>query len=365
MNCPYCWTEHRRGDLHIRCGERCEHKGESFLARKLKKGRCPHGLPAQTGRRCPACGKALESEYLDSGGRNIAVIGSADSGKSTWVGVLVHELQRGQVNERFAGMSLSLIGDRSRDRYSREFEQPLFQDSRTVDSTRTARVLTPEPLIFSLRFKKAGLFGTTRVDPVVTVFYDTAGEDVARAESMDLLTSYLNAAEGIILLLDPVQMPKIRAMVGTTGQKTEYTEQLHVVDRLGELLRERRGASAGALLRTPIAIALTKLDLLRDTIDAQSPLRQPSRHDGVYDEADGLDVHEEIRGWLDRWYDPAFDRTVGTTFKNYRYFGLSALGAPPVDRNRLAPGGVHPYRLEEPMLWLLSRFGAIKARGKR
>lgn len=365
MNCPYCWTEHRRGNLHLHCGERCEHKGEPFLARQLKKGRCPHGMPPRTGHRCPSCGKSLLWEYLDVGGRNIAVIGSADSGKSTWVGVLIHELQRGQVNERFAGMSLDLLGDQSRDRYQREFETPLFTDGRPLESTRSIRTVAPEPLIFSLRFASKNLLGSTRIEPVVTVFYDTAGEDVARAEVMDQLVSYLNAAEGIILLLDPVQMPKVRDLVGTQSSKTRYTEQLHVVNRLGELLRERGGTSAGKLLRTPLAIALTKLDLLRDTLDGQSPLRQPSRHDGVYDEADGLDVHEEIRGWLDRWYDPAFDRTVGTTFKTYRYFGLSALGAPPVDLHHLAPGGVHPYRLEEPMLWLLSRFGAIKSRGKR
>ncbi len=55
-----------------------------------------------------------------------------------------------------------------------------------------------------------------------------------------------------------------------------------------------------------------------------------------------------------------------TRFETYRYFGLSALGAPPVDGDHLAPAGVHPYRLEDPMLWLLARFGAIKTmKGKR
>jgi hypothetical protein len=350
----------------MRCGERCDHHGDTFPERQLKNDRCPHGQPPQSRRVCPNCGRDLLREYVDSGGRNIAVIGSADSGKSTWVGVLVHEFQRGQVSKRFAGMSLDLLGEESRIRYHRDFDTPLFAEHRPLRQTSSARVKAPEPLMFSLRFRRTSRFGTTRVAPVVTVFYDTAGEDVARATAMDLLISYLDAAEGIILLLDPLQMTKVRERVGTNGAKSGYTEQLHVLNRLSELLRERGNSGVGKRLRTPLAIALTKFDLLSDMFPSDSPLHQASRHVGGYDETDGLDVHEEVRAWLDQWYDPAFDRSIANTFEVYRYFGLSALGANPVDGNHLAPEGVHPYRLEDPMLWLLARFGAIKTmKGKR
>jgi GTPase SAR1 family protein len=366
IHCPYCWSPHRRNALRLRCGERCAHAGELFPEQQLKKGRCPHGELPQTRRACPQCGRDLLREYVDSGGRNIAVIGSADAGKSTWVGVLVHEFQRGQVNERFAGMSLDLLGEESRDRYKKDFESLLFEEGRPLPQTRSARVITPEPLMFSLRFRRPGWLGSTRIAPVVTVFYDTAGEDVARAQAMDQLTSYLDAAEGIVLLLDPMQMPRVRELVGKGTAKTGFTDQLHVVNRLSELLRERNNSPVGKRLSTPLAIALTKLDLLLETFGPESPLRQPSTHDGFYDDSDGRDVHEEVRAWLDKRFDPAFPRTIANTFEVYRYFGLSALGAPPVDGTRLAPEGIHPYRLEDPMLWLLARFGAIKTtKGRR
>jgi hypothetical protein len=365
IKCPYCWTTHKTRDLHRRCGERCAEAG-TFPERQLKDGRCPHGELAQARRTCPSCGRDLLREYIECGGRNIAVIGSADSGKSTWVGVLVHQFLRGQVSERFDGMSLELLGEASRHRYETDFETPLFRMNRPVQPTASAMRSTPEPLIFSLRFRRPALLpGQTRVHPVVTVFYDTAGEDVARAKAMDQLVSYLDAAEGIILLLDPLQMPKVRERVGTDGARTGYTEQLYVVNRLGELLRERSRRRVDRKLRSPLAIALTKIDLLRDTFDAGSPLNRPSRHLGHYDESDGLDVHEEVRAWLGQWYDPALDRSVANAFQSYRYFGFSALGSPPLDGNRLSPSGVHPYRLEDPMLWLLARFGAIKTRTKR
>jgi GTPase SAR1 family protein len=363
--CPYCWTVHRRADLMMRCGERCDHRGELFPERSLKEGRCPHGKQPQLRRACPNCGNELLREYVECGGRNIAVIGSSDSGKSTWVGVLVREFQRGQVHERFDGMTLNLLGERSRERYKKDFEIPLFEDSRPVLPTASAVRTTPEPLLFSMRFTRPGRFGSNRIEPVVTVFYDTAGEDVARAATLDQLIDYLESAEGIILLLDPMQMRGVRRLVGGSGAKTKFTEQLDVVTRLGEVLSERAKGRVGKLLKKPLAIALTKLDLLLPTFGPESPLRQPSRHIGVYDQSDGRDVHEEVRAWLDERYDPAFDRTVRSFFEVYQYFGLSALGAPPVSGTQLSPDGVHPYRLEDPMLWLLSRFGVIRTRGGR
>jgi GTPase SAR1 family protein len=369
VTCPYCWSRCKASDLHRRCGDRCGAKGTAFPARELKGDKCPHGNPPQARRFCPnaECGRDLLREYVETGGRTIAIIGSAGSGKSTWVGVMVHEF-RGRVADRFPGMALDLLGEKSRTRYAEYFDEPLFHSGQTVRKTVSARATAPEPLMFCMKFRaQTKLLRTTKVTPVVTVFYDTAGEDVATADVMDQLVSYVEAAEGIILLIDPEQIPRVRESTGKSRTpRGKVTEQLHVINRLGELLRERTSTPVNRRLTTPLAIALTKLDLLRDTFDTQSPLRQPSRHNGSYHEDDGKDVHEEVRGWLDNWYGPSFDRSVASTFATYRYFGLSALGDAPVNDNQLSPVGVQPYRVEDPMLWLLGRFGAIKTtKGKQ
>jgi hypothetical protein len=105
---------------------------------------------------------------------------------------------------------------------------------------------------------------------------------------------------------------------------------------------------------------------LSNSFEPESPLHRTPEHAGHYDEADGVDVHEELRAWLEHWFGPSFDNTVAANFAVYRYFGLSALGAPPRDAVRLAESGVHPYRVEDPMLWLLARFGSIKSvKGRR
>jgi hypothetical protein len=54
------------------------------------------------------------------------------------------------------------------------------------------------------------------------------------------------------------------------------------------------------------------------------------------------------------------DALLMFNYKTFRYFAVSALGAAPdyatgvVDK-----AGVRPRRVEEPLLWLLSRFGVL------
>ncbi len=252
-----------------------------------------------------------------------------------------------------------MICDESRRLFDDHFRKPLEGRRAVIKTAESRGGAMVQPLIFSMKFPRG-----RRIRSAVTVFYDTAGENVLAAEAMDSLTRQLEAAQGILLLIDPTQMRHASEVV-RAGATTSASDQGAVVERLAELLRERSRRSAGRH-STPLAIALTKVDLLLGSLDEASPLRRPSRHDGYYDENDGRDVHEEIRAWLEHNYGSDFDNKVSTNFKNFRYFGVSALGARPVDRNNLSPSGIHPHRVEDPMLWLLSRFGTIESkRGKR
>lgn len=368
VTCPYCWHSYRSAELAHRCGTRTPCRREVFGPGQLgKDGRCPHGNQPAARRVCPneACHKDLLREYVDGGGRPIAVIGARASGKSTWVGVLVHEL-RGQVADRFPGMALDLLGEESRIRYEREFDQRLFRERLTLSPTRTAQTTQVDPLIFSLKFRtRSRLLRKDRIRPVITVFYDTAGEDMLSATGTDLLAPYLGAAEGIILLIDPMQMPDVPGVIGRPAPPgREVIDQVAVLNRLTELLRESQKAAGTKQLRTPLAVALTKVDLLSNTFDEQSPLRRPSGHDGFFDDNDSIGVHEDVRAWFEKYYNTGFDRSLASNFTTFRYFGLSALGAAP-DKERLSGAGVRPYRVEDPMLWLLGRFGSISvARGR-
>lgn len=365
VTCPYCWHSFKVDRLLLHCSEVCA-VGDRlyFTVKESAQGNCPHGRRPLPRRFCPDadCHRALLREYLDNEGRNVAVIGSAAAGKTTYIGVLLHELQ-GRVAGQFNGMALDLLGDESRRNYRERFADPMFERGEAVRKTARLDVGSNlEPLIFTLKIPTRGPF-RNGLQSIISVFYDAAGENVLTTQSMDPLSRYLETAGGIVVLIDPLQMPRLSGHYGggppDRVQGRTDTDQRAVIQRLGELLRESAKKRQDKL-QVPLAVAITKIDLLRGSLEAESPLRRMPNHSGHYDEDDGVDVHEELRAWLDQWYGPEFDNTVSANFSVYRYFGLTALGAQPRDDVRLAPSGIHPYRVEDPMLWLLAQFGSIK-----
>jgi hypothetical protein len=111
-------------------------------------------------------------------------------------------------------MALDLLGDESRKNYRERFAKPLFERREAV--RKTARLEAGnnlDPLIFSLRIPTRGWFGR-RLQSMISVFYDASGENVLTAQAMDPLVRYLEAAGGIVVLIDPMQMPRLRSRYG-------------------------------------------------------------------------------------------------------------------------------------------------------
>lgn len=352
--CPYCFATTSKHLLHLRCQETCP-TVEVFPPSR----RCPHGSEPVRSRFCPECSGKLEYDYLNTEGRTIALIGASSAGKSTYIGVLVHEL-RNKVGAAFNGMSLEFVGDQSRQRYEQDFGGPLYRKGLAPNMTmRVRRDLLPPALLLTLKFPQPRRFGrASAIKPAMMTFFDTAGEDVDRGEDIGRLARYLDSAEGIILLVDPLQIPGVSASVPGGAGGVGAAEQSKVVTLLAALLREQRGLPPTKRIKTPLAIALSKTDALNGMFPEHSPLRRRHEHPGAYDDSDGRHVHDEVRAWLQHWHGAEFDNIVANNFSDYRYFGLSALGTPP-DGRTLSAAGVHPLRVEDPLLWLLARFNLI------
>jgi GTPase SAR1 family protein len=359
--CPYCLRSQARDELRYRCAPQCaaEPGGlRTFTRQDLSStGACPHGRHPQARRYCAHCEHPLIREYIDGRHHMIALVGAEGSGKSTLVGVLVHEL-RHRVGERLGDVAVDLLGEDSRLQYARALQEPLYGDGRTPAPTRPARTRREgrhDPLMIALRWRRRRPL--LLLPPVVTtallVFYDTAGEDLRTSESAEALNEYLRTASGILLTLDTA------ALLAGPGPDGDPLAALHtVIGHLRELQR----------LTTPIAVSLTKIDLIQgrdDHFGPGSPLRRESRHVRRFDEGDSLDVHEEIRSWLASRGLQHLDNTLATTLTQYRYFGLSALGQAPRDGAVITSPGIRPYRVEDPLLWLLHGVGAAPSSGGR
>ncbi|GAA4241892.1 hypothetical protein GCM10022254_72560 [Actinomadura meridiana] len=328
---------------------------------------CPDcGLP--TGNRaCPDCHNPLPSAYCDSPGRIVALVGAKNAGKSTYIAVLLHELMNRVGTELDA--SLVACDDRTIERYKRDFARPLLEERRLLPTTTSATTGPREPLVYLLtrtrhgRFAR-GRFARTRNDSLALVLFDTAGEDLRSREVTDLHLRYLEAADAIIFLVDPLELPGARTGVRDAvpaphgaGDDPD-SEPLNIIARVTDTLRQRHGTRPGEPLPVPVAVALTKIDVLRPGLLDQSALHRSRSGVGVLDLDDRDAVNEQVRALLHDWQAGQLDTYLGQQYADHALFGLSALGGVP-DDGRVGAGGVRPYRAEDPLLWLLYRFGML------
>ncbi|HEY8479602.1 MAG TPA: hypothetical protein VIL71_07200 [Spirillospora sp.] len=388
VTCPYCFTSVAPQRILFRCRGRLGRRrgcapvldeklaaytgstaGASLppvFAAPGRGGRadCPDcGLP--TGNRaCPECHNPLPAAYCDSPGRIVALVGAKNAGKSTYIAVLLHELMNRVGTELDA--SLVACDDRTIERYKRDFARPLLEERRLLPTTASAATGPREPLVYLLTRTRRGRFSRTRNDSLALVLFDTAGEDLHSREVTDLHLRYLEAADAIIFLIDPLELPGARAGVraeirdGAAGPRPPGPggEPLDVIARVTEMLRQRHGTRPGEPLPVPVAVALTKLDVLRPGLLRQSALLRSRPALGALDLDDRDAVHEQVRALLHEWQAGGLDTYLRQNYADHALFALSALGAAP-EGERVGAGGVRPHRAEDPLLWLLYRFGML------
>ncbi|MFB7514637.1 hypothetical protein [Streptomyces sp. NPDC056144] len=320
---------------------------------------CPRCGVASPVRVCAGCHSDLPSDYCSQDSRIIALIGAKASGKSTYVSVLVNEL-RHRVGQSF-GASLAAMGDETQ-RRDREMAEDLYERLRLPGTTRPAATGFNDPLLYRLSLPRQGRDGSRHT---ALVFFDAAGEDLKSAEALNRYTQYLSAADGIVLLVDPLQMGAVRdSLPGDGGppMPNRETPALQIASDVATQLRSHGKGGSRGRVDTPLAVAVTKTDTLRALLDPHSPLLRNTPHSGGrFDEVDRMAVHEETRSLLEGWDSGALWRQLERDYSTVSLFGLSALGSPPPSDAPAdaPPSGPQPVRVEDPLLWLLGRRGLI------
>ncbi|WP_242906869.1 TRAFAC clade GTPase domain-containing protein [Actinomadura terrae] len=322
---------------------------------------CPACGRPTGNRACPECHNPLPAAYCDSPGRIVALVGAKNAGKSTYIAVLLHELMNRVGTELDA--SLVACDDRTIERYKRDFARPLLEERRLLPTTASAATGPREPLVYLLTRTRRGRFARPRNESLALVLFDTAGEDLRSREATDLHLRYLEAADAVIFLVDPLELPGARTGLADVpiprgaGEDPD-SEPLNVIARVTETLRQRHGARPGEPLPVPVAVALTKIDALRPALLRQSALHRTRAGSGVLDLDDREAVDAQVRALLHDWSAGQLDTYLGQQYAEHALFGLSALGGIP-EAGRVGAGGVRPHRAEDPLLWLLYRFGML------
>ncbi len=356
--CPYCFKRWSTRVAAFRCTSRdAEHGdrvvthtgrlGRAFAVKPGKPVRCDCGAP--TRRVCPECHANLPQRFADAPSRSLALIGTKASGKSHFIAVVLHELEH-RVGPRYRG-SLTALDDATRDRIDRDLHPRLYEHGVVLDATRSARgaAATSEPLVTRL---------TVAGEASNLVFFDAAGEDLQSLEVLEREGRYVTQPDGLILLVDPLQIAAVRDELAGVVELPEATADVYtMLGRLGGMIREARGIAPGKPIDVPLAIAISKVDALAGLLPPNHPVFALPRHDGSFDRDVARDISEAMRAEVVGWVGERLDTHLREEFADYAFFGVSALGASPVD-GRLQ-NGVAPLRVEDPVLWLLDEWGAL------
>jgi Double-GTPase 2 len=394
--CPYCYEEISRLPAWFRCTgrmsqsrKRCASDTDPVLRDRTgfagalppafaaeghpRSASCPSCEGQTTIRICPVCHSRLPVHFGEIGSRLIVPVGAKEAGKTVFMTVLVHELMH-QTGQRF-NAAITGADDHTRESFPTDYERPLYHDSKLPAPTTTtaAREHNRPPLVFRFTTEKSplpilnGRLAKNR-DPRRTLlsFFDTAGEDLRSQQSIEQNVRYLSAADGIVLLLDPLQMSGARELAApgtrlpTPGGVGD--EPATVLENITDLLLSGPEAKPGMRITKPLAIVFTKMDALLHSVKETSPLLRSPSQQHYFDERDSLAVHTEIQRLLARWEGTRIDQIAQLNYRTYRYFGVSALGETPTTDNQVSALGIRPYRVTSPILWILAQFGIIPVR---
>jgi GTPase SAR1 family protein len=383
LTCLYCFEKFDKNEIQFRCcnnnysicppekdipyqnylGLASEQLKPKVITRKpgnnSKNVKCTCG--SVTKPICPMCHNELPNHFGETKSCIIALIGAKESGKSHYITVLIHELKQ-RIGVLF-NTSLNALDEWTIKQYNDNLWRHVYSNKEVIPATISAKVdvNVKRPLVYRIKLESSRFFIFKKETEVHLVFFDTAGEDLTNIDIMRTENKYIAGSDGIIFLLDPLQIPAVADKLSpTTSLPTENTSQEDIINRATMLIQNTAGLKPSEKISIPVAVSFSKIDELHNMVDPV--LLRSSNHNGYFDINDKETVNDLFIGYVDKWFGPNLIKHVENFYKTFSFFGLSALGSSPDNAGKINRG-VSPFRIEDPLLWILYKKGIIK--GKR
>ncbi len=369
--CPLCITEFYPGDCRIISritGKELKAAPKGKLDRRQAR-RNPESLLGPkyvnelASRECPHCHYLLPYNIESVENKSIVVLGDTYAGKSHYLAALIYQIEEGMMQGSHQYMRYVCLTNDVRHRYTTDYLDRLFKKKQVISGTQPADPTTPNmPLIYELTIKKSQAHLPKRVN---LILYDASGEDYATPERLVQYSRYVLNANAIIFLADPVSMHNIldRLPPHLQNQPATARKAAAVLNSVLQLFERNLGVQAGSrLVRIPIAITLSKSDLLKYLRGINNPYRfltnPPYGYNGGVDQQDLQFIDQEVQELIDEFGDRTLLQTAQTL--NAQFFAVSATGSSPkLDGTYPA---VQPCRCLDPVLWVLQKLRIIDTR---
>lgn len=311
-----------------------------------------------TVRRCPMCEGHLPTAALDTPNLPFSIVGVSGAGKTNYITVMLRELGK-SVNLQLA---LAHQTEFTRIHQSDNVKR-IYVTHEPPEPTTAGSV---QPQIWQI--KNLSRRGGHHVPTYTFTIFDGAGEDHEHGlDPSSTVGRYINASKAIILVIDPLVLANVRSnstvnrndlrnsLRGSDGE-VKFAEE--IINSVALYIKSARGIRTEKLLDIPVAVVLTKFDMLlsHHGFAHNALVKSPSLtvRGGKVDTTEIKQVHEEIQNWLFSIDEGAFVNVLKSHFTEFYFFGVSSLGSPPPGANEL-PIEIKPHRVLDPILWLFKR----------
>lgn len=357
--CPKCFARYPPQERLLVCqNSACEKSGQRIPEAQASyhgsQPLCPACGREMPMRLCPRCGFEFSGHSAGAEMLGISMVGAERCGKSHFLTVLINSAKQ-EMSKVYGCALYPLGGDSTIEQYNQKYYQPLFVHGQCISSTLQEDV---EPLIYSLVFPDTDGNGQT----ANLTFYDACGANFGSVRRMEEGNRNIYNSRGILFLIDPSQFSTIRERRRAGGKPVCEVDPATLLARTIHLIRG--GSGRGDIrqkITIPIAVCLTKLDIVRPYLDVSSFVKCRSRHlrQPAFDPIDFESCSLEIMSLIESWAGKDLINQIASQFETCGFFGFSALGEEPTEDNRVAH--IQPHRVMDPFLWLLWKNGIIGA----
>lgn len=300
---------------------------------------------------CPMCKRLIHKVI----GKNIiiSIVGSRDSGKSHYIGVLLHELMY-RIGQQ---LNWTVVPEENTMKMYDAVFSRLYSTRQILNLTDKNHDGYYEPYIFYVEDSNGKVFTIT--------FFDTAGEDFESDDLMENSAKHAFNASGIIFLIDPLKITNVNSRLDERTIRNSSSVSINktfkidaILSIMSTSLRRHHRIKEKKKIPMPLAVLVPKIDVLSSDFPEHYALRFPSNHlkrQGFID-AENRRVNTEMRKWLQNQNDGllnSFLAQLDMNYENFSFFGASALGwnnSPDESGVFLTP---KPHRVEDPFLWIL------------
>lgn len=348
--CPYCFGKFSKRRLVYRCPD----DGQSFERIHFyeKEIRCPScGSDATANACCPVCGSVIPIKARDAHFTSVAVVGAGLSGKTVYLTVALNELRN-----KVGFLAISPL-TRDTSLWFNKNREDLFVNGQLLEATQPVR----EPLIWSVvntRHRKRKLFSNHTI-----TFLDTCGELTSTIDT--LVAEYLKSCSSILFVVDPLMLRGAQKTVVDKNNDEDITASLagsfyskdenvtETIDAIARKIRDVRGIPNHKKLEIPLALVLTKMDLINPISTQKSDEMKDSQPSQTIDYEKGNPHSEEVKKWLRDIGEESLLSTVANNFSVYNFFPVSSLGSSPRRTySTYTCDSIKPYGVLDPLWWI-------------